>query len=59
MRNFHEVSLRGAGGIGMPFSSHPLSCWKVEEAAADLDHEVNLGIEAHSAEKQTGGTMGP
>ena len=31
--------------MGMLFSSHPLSYWKVEASAADLDHEVNLGME--------------
>lgn len=45
MRNFQEVSLTGVRAMGMLFSSHPLSYWKVEASAADLDHEVNLGME--------------
>lgn len=51
MRNSQDISLRGTRGMGALYSSYLLSHWKVEAATADLDHEVNLGMElTHSRE---------
>jgi hypothetical protein len=44
---WHGKSTEGKWECSSP---HPPSCWKVVALAADLDHDVNLGLEVNSSE---------